>query len=67
MNNSKSKTLGVTSSSYSWKHPGSTASGGFGINTGTISFAAKFTTTSAKMITDAKLEFSTPTGYPRIK
>ena len=58
VNNSKSKAMNVTAQGYSYKHPGSTASGGFGV-TSDGAIVGKFTTTVAKSISDVRLEFNT--------
>ena len=56
-NNALSRSLDITSLSYSYKHPGSTASGGTGFdNTGTM--AAKFTISAANAVAGVKLEFT---------
>ena len=57
-NNSLSRSLGVTLPLYSYKHPGSTASGGVGLASATGAFVAKFTTTVATSITAVNLEFA---------
>ena len=61
VNNSKSKAMNVTAQGYSYKHPGSTASGGFGL-TSQGAIVGKFTTTTAKTLSDVRLEFSGATA-----
>ena len=57
-NNNLSKPLSVTSFDYSYKRPGSTPSGGAGVNGGTPgALVARFVTTVAALIRDVKLEF----------
>ena len=56
-NNSKSKALNITALNYSYKYPGSTASGGVGVTGATAALVAKFTTLAANAVTDVKLEF----------
>ena len=56
-NNSKSRPLDITLDRYSYKHPGTIASGGVGSSVGTGAFVAKFTTTAATTVTAATLEF----------
>ena len=56
-NNSLSKALNVTPLDYSYKHPGSTASGGVGLTGATGAFVGEFNTTAANAVTDVKLEF----------
>lgn len=56
-NNVLTKPLAITQLSYSYKYPGSTATGGVGLNAATGAFVGKFTTTAANAITDVKLEF----------
>ena len=56
-NNSLSKALNITALNYSYKHPGSTASGGVGVTGATAALVGKFTTTAANAVTDVKLEF----------
>ena len=60
--NSLSKALNVTSLDYSYKHPGSTANGGVGVNGATAALVAKFTTLAANAVTAVKLEF--PAAVP---
>ncbi len=55
-NNSLSKALSVTQLDFSYKYPGSIASGGYG-NNNTRAFVGKFTTTANNAITAVKLEF----------
>jgi hypothetical protein len=57
-NNSLSKPLNVTFADYSYKYPGSTASGGVGFTGATGAFVGKFTTTSANSVKAVKLEFA---------
>ena len=57
-NNSRSKALNITTLDYSYKHPGSTDSGGVGVNGATAAFAAEFTTLAANAVTDVKLAFN---------
>ena len=57
-NNSLSKALSVTQLDYSYKHPGSTATGGVGVTGATATLVGKFTTLAANAVTDVKLEFS---------
>jgi hypothetical protein len=57
-NNSLSKPLNVTFADYSYKYPGSTASGGVGFTGATGAFVGKFTTTSANSVKAVKLEFN---------
>ena len=56
-NNSLSNSLNVTSLDYSYKYPGSSATGGVGFTGGTGAFVSKFTSTAANAITGVKLEF----------
>jgi len=56
-NNSKSKPLDETFNLYSYKHPGTTASGGVGQANGTADVVAKFVTTAAAKIAAVNLEF----------
>jgi hypothetical protein len=58
-NNSTSRSLNVNLPLYSYKHPGSTLSGGVGLTGATGAFAAKFTTTAATNVTNVNLEFAT--------
>jgi hypothetical protein len=60
-NNSQSKPLNVTFLNYSYKYPGSTASGGVGFTGGTGAFVGKFTTTAANSVGAVKLEFNAVT------
>ena len=60
--NSLSKPLNVTSVDYSYKHPGTTANGGVGVNGATAALVAKFTTLAANAVTAVKLEF--PAAVP---
>jgi len=62
VNNSKSQPLNITANSYTYKIPGSVASGGVGLTGGTGAFVSKFTTSVASTITDVKLEFATASG-----
>ncbi len=57
-NNTLSRPLKVTPNSYTYKTPGSVASGGVGLNGGTGAFVNKFTTSVATFVTDVKLEFT---------
>jgi hypothetical protein len=57
-NNSLSKPLNVTSLDYSYKYPGSTASGGVGFTGATGAFVGKFTTTAPNLVGFVKLEFA---------
>ena len=57
-NNSLSKALNITRFDYSYKYPGSIATGGVGVNGSTGAFLGKFTTTAAAAITAVKLEFA---------
>lgn len=57
-NNSLSRPLSLTPLSYSYKYPGSTATGGAGFTGATGAFVGKFTITTANAITDVKLEFA---------
>ena len=57
-NNSQSKPLNNTQLSYTYKIPGSTASGGVGVTGATASLVAKMTTTAANAVTAVKLEFA---------
>jgi hypothetical protein len=61
-NNSVSKTMNITPLDYSYKHPGSTASGGVGFTGATGAFVAKFTINGANAVTDVKLEFNAVTA-----
>jgi hypothetical protein len=56
-NNSASRPLDETFNLYSYKHPGTTASGGVGVNANTADFVAKFTTTTAAKVSAVNLEF----------
>src|SRR5204862_7097410 len=56
-NNSLSRPLSVTLRDYSYKYPGTTASGGVGFNGNTGAIVAKFPITAANAITAVKLEF----------
>ncbi len=56
-NNSQSKALNITASSYSYKHPGSTASGGVGFTGNTGDLVGKFTTTGSQAVAAVQLEF----------
>ena len=57
-NNSGSKPLNETFNLYSYKHPGTTASGGVGVNSpNTADFVAKFTTTVAAKVSAVSIEF----------
>jgi Carboxypeptidase regulatory-like domain/Domain of unknown function (DUF4214) len=58
-NNSLNKPVNVNFLTYSYKHPGTTASGGVGFTGATGAFVGKFTTTSANAITKVNLEFNT--------
>lgn len=57
-NNVLTKPLAITQLSYSYKYPGSTATGGVGLTGATGAFVGKFTTATANAVTDVKLEFS---------
>lgn len=57
-NNSISDPVSVNSLNYSYKYPGTTASGGVGLGV-TGAFVSKFTLTGANAVTDVKLEFNT--------
>ncbi len=61
-NNSKSKALNITASDYSYKHPGSTATGGVGFTGATGALVGKFTTNSAQSVSAIKVEFNTVTA-----
>jgi uncharacterized repeat protein (TIGR02543 family) len=56
-NNSLSHPLNNTQLNYSYKYPGTTATGGVGVAGATASLAAKMTTTAANAVTAVKLEF----------
>ncbi len=56
-NNSVSDPVSVNSLNYSYKYPGTTASGGVGLTGVTGAFLSKFTLTGANAVTDVKLEF----------
>ncbi len=56
-NNSKNRPLDETYNLYSYKHPGTTATGGVGLTGATGDFVAKFKTTGAAKVQDVKLEF----------
>ena len=56
-NNMVSKPLSITQLSYSYKYPGSMASGGVGLTGATGAFVGKFTINAANAVTDVKLEF----------
>jgi hypothetical protein len=58
-NNSLSKPLMITSRDYSYKHPGTTASGGVGFTGATGAIVCKFPITTANAVTAVKLEFNT--------
>jgi hypothetical protein len=57
-NNSKTVQMDVTAPQYSYKYPGSTASGGVGLTGATGAFVGKFTTTFATSINAVTLEFA---------
>ena len=57
-NNSKSAPMNVTVSQYSFKYPGTTASGGVGLTGATGALVGKFTTTFATSVTSVTLEFA---------
>ena len=57
--NSLSQPLNLTPLNYSYKLPGTTASGGVGYNGNSGALVGKFATTAANAVTDVKLEFST--------
>jgi FG-GAP-like repeat len=61
-NNSRSQPLYITAGSYSYKVPGTTASGGVGFTGASGALVAKFTTSVATKITDVKLEFPAATA-----
>jgi len=61
-NNSKSKPLDATFNLYSYKHPGTAASGGAGAIGGTVDVVAKFTTVAAAKIAAVNLEFFAASG-----
>jgi subtilisin-like proprotein convertase family protein len=61
-NNSKSRPLNETFNLYSYKHPGTTAAGGVGVNANTADFVAKFTTTVAAKVSAINLEFPAVTA-----
>ncbi|MEO5719998.1 MAG: hypothetical protein ABIR71_00835, partial [Chthoniobacterales bacterium] len=56
-NNSRSRPLSVTARSYSYKYPGTPSGGGVGFTGTTGALVAKFTTTAANAVKEAKLEF----------
>jgi hypothetical protein len=56
-NNLKTKPLNETFNLYSYKHPGTPASGGVGLTGATGAFVAKLTTTVAAKISAVNLEF----------
>ena len=57
-NNTANRPLDETFNLYSYKHPGTTASGGVGVNSpNTADFVAKFTTTAAAKVSAVNLEF----------
>ena len=57
-NNSRNRPLDETFNLYSYKHPGTTATSGVGVNSpNTADFVAKFTTTQAAKISAVNLEF----------
>jgi hypothetical protein len=56
-NSSKSKALNETFNLYSYKHPGSTATGGVGLTGGSGAFVNKFNITAAAKISVVNLEF----------
>jgi hypothetical protein len=56
-NNSKDRPLDETHNLYSYKYPGSNATGGVGVNGNTADFLAKFTTTAAAKVSAISLEF----------
>jgi hypothetical protein len=59
-NNSKSVPLNITAPQYSFKYPGTVASGGLGITGNTGAFVGKFTTTFATSVQAVTLEFAAP-------
>jgi hypothetical protein len=61
-NNSASKPLNVTFADYSYKYPGSTDSGGVGLNGATGAFVGKFTVTAANSVKAVKLNFNAVTA-----
>jgi hypothetical protein len=61
-NNSQIKPLNVTFADYSYKYPGSTATGGVGFTGATGAFVGKFTVTAANSVKAVKLNFSTVTA-----
>ncbi len=56
-NNVKTRPLNENFNLYSYKHPGTVASGGFGLAGATGAFVAKFTTTAPAKISIVNLEF----------
>src|SRR5207249_703319 len=54
-NNTNSRPLSETITQYSYKHPGTTLSGGVGLTGATGAFTAKFTTTAPTRITAVNL------------
>ena len=60
-NNNKNRPLNETFNLYSYKHPGTTAAGGFG-NNAAIAFLAKFNTTASAKISQVNLEFFSATA-----
>lgn len=61
-NDSLSKPLNTTFSDYSYKYPGSTETGGVGVNGNTVAFVGKFTSTTNNSVTAVKLAFSAVTA-----
>ena len=56
-NNSRTRPLASTSNLYSYKRPGTTATGGVGVTADTADFLAKFTITAAAKVSAVNLEF----------
>jgi len=61
-NNSKTRPLNETNNLYSYKYPGTTASGGVGFTGSTGAFVAKFTLEEAAKISAVNLEFFATSG-----
>jgi hypothetical protein len=56
-NNSKNRPVDESNNSYSYKHPGTTASGGVGLTGASGIFVGKFNITQAAKVSEIKLEF----------
>src|SRR4029078_10044724 len=65
-NDQASLPMDVTVNRYSYKHPGTTASGGTGTQGRAAEFAAKFTTASATQVDAVHLAFDTTGASYRV-